>query len=435
MIRTSSASTRSACCRSTRCRRRTPGIRGCRWARRRWPTSCGRATCATIPRNPAWPDRDRFVLSAGHASMLLYSLLFLTGYDLTLDDLEHFRQWGSRTPGHPERGRTPGVEVTTGPLGQGFGNASGWRSRSAGSRRPSIGTAHDVVDHYTYVLASDGDLMEGRRLRGGVARRRPAARSADRPLRRQPDHALGDDEPDVLGGRRRALRGLRLARAADRRAGRRGRGRGADRGARRGGSAVADRGAHAHRLRQPAQAGHLARARRAARRRGGAPDQARARLARGPPLLRARRGAARVPKRRRAGRRPGGGVAAPRGRLRRRPSRPGRPVRARAGGRAARRMGGAPAGLHAGGRRDGDARRRRERHQRAGRRRAEPRRRLGGPRSVDAHGDDRMRRLREPAVARRPADRCRRRARPAACGATRDGTSTSAFASTPWPPP
>jgi transketolase len=113
------------------------------------------------PTNPAWPDRDRFVLSAGHASMLLYSLLFLTGYDLSLEDLERFRQWNSRTPGHPEHGCTPGVEVTTGPLGQGFANAVGMaiaeRCLAATFNRPG----HDVVDHYTYVLASDGDLMEG----------------------------------------------------------------------------------------------------------------------------------------------------------------------------------------------------------------------------------------------------------------------------------
>ena len=114
------------------------------------------------PANPAWPDRDRFVLSAGHASILLYSLLFLTGYDLTMDDLKQFRQWNSRTPGHPERGCTPGVEVTTGPLGQGFGNSVGLaiaeRWLAATFSRPGT---DDIVDHYTYVLASDGDLMEG----------------------------------------------------------------------------------------------------------------------------------------------------------------------------------------------------------------------------------------------------------------------------------
>jgi len=113
------------------------------------------------PTNPAWPDRDRFVLSAGHASMLLYSLLHLTGYDVTLDDLKSFRQWGSRTPGHPEYGLTPGVEATTGPLGQGFTNAVGMaiaERRLAGEfNRPG----HEVVDHRTYAIASDGDLQEG----------------------------------------------------------------------------------------------------------------------------------------------------------------------------------------------------------------------------------------------------------------------------------
>jgi transketolase len=113
------------------------------------------------PTDPGWPDRDRFVLSAGHASMLLYSLLHLTGYDLALDDLKAFRQWGSRTPGHPERGLTPGVEATTGPLGQGFTNAVGMaiaERRLAGEfNRPD----HPIVDHRTYVIASDGDLQEG----------------------------------------------------------------------------------------------------------------------------------------------------------------------------------------------------------------------------------------------------------------------------------
>jgi transketolase len=113
------------------------------------------------PRNPQWPDRDRFVLSAGHGSMLLYSLLFLTGYDLGLDDLKQFRQWNSRTPGHPERGLTPGVEVTTGPLGQGFGNSVGLAMAERWLAARFNHPAHAVVDHYTYVIASDGDMMEG----------------------------------------------------------------------------------------------------------------------------------------------------------------------------------------------------------------------------------------------------------------------------------
>jgi transketolase len=113
------------------------------------------------PKNPNWPDRDRFVLSGGHASMLLYSLLHLTGYDVSLDDIKNFRQWGSKTPGHPEFGHTQGVETTTGPLGQGFANAVGMamaeRHLAARFNRPG----HDIVDHFTYVMCGDGDLMEG----------------------------------------------------------------------------------------------------------------------------------------------------------------------------------------------------------------------------------------------------------------------------------
>ncbi|MBC7228092.1 MAG: transketolase [Thermoflexales bacterium] len=113
------------------------------------------------PKDPKWPDRDRFVLSAGHGSMLLYSLLYLTGYDLTLEDLMAFRQWGSRTPGHPEYGLTPGVETTTGPLGQGFANGVGMaiaeRFLAATFNRPRF----PIFDHYTYAIVSDGDLMEG----------------------------------------------------------------------------------------------------------------------------------------------------------------------------------------------------------------------------------------------------------------------------------
>ena len=113
------------------------------------------------PANPDWFDRDRFVLSAGHGSMLLYSLLHLTGYDLPLDEVRRFRQWGSRTPGHPERGVTPGVEVTTGPLGQGFANAVGMALAAAHLAGRYNRPGFSVVDHFTYCLAGDGDLMEG----------------------------------------------------------------------------------------------------------------------------------------------------------------------------------------------------------------------------------------------------------------------------------
>jgi transketolase len=113
------------------------------------------------PQNPSWPDRDRFVLSAGHGSMLLYSMLFLTGYDLPLDQIKQFRQWGSRTPGHPERGHTPGVETTTGPLGQGFGNGVGMAIAEAHLAARYNRPGFDVVNHFTYAIVSDGDLMEG----------------------------------------------------------------------------------------------------------------------------------------------------------------------------------------------------------------------------------------------------------------------------------
>ena len=113
------------------------------------------------PKNPGWLDRDRFVLSGGHASALLYSLLYLTGYDLSLDDLKNFRQWGSKTPGHPEFGHTPGVETTTGPLGQGVANAVGMamaeRHLATRFNRPG----HEIVDHFTFVVCGDGDMMEG----------------------------------------------------------------------------------------------------------------------------------------------------------------------------------------------------------------------------------------------------------------------------------
>ena len=169
------------------------------------------------PARPDWPDRDRFVLSAGHASMLLYSLLHMAGYGLTLDDLRQFRQWQSRTPGHPEHGMTPGVEVTTGPLGQGARE----RGRD-GDRRADAGRAlqcrwaHDRRSlHLRHPLRRRHD---GRRAGGGGLDRRPSRpRPADLLLRRQPHHDRRLDRSHALGGRGRALRGLRLAGAADRR--------------------------------------------------------------------------------------------------------------------------------------------------------------------------------------------------------------------------
>jgi transketolase len=113
------------------------------------------------PADPAWPDRDRFVLSCGHASMLLYSLLHLSGYDLPLEEIKAFRQWGSRTPGHPERGLTPGVETTTGPLGQGLANAVGMAIAERFLAEHFNRSGHQIVDHRVWVFASDGDLMEG----------------------------------------------------------------------------------------------------------------------------------------------------------------------------------------------------------------------------------------------------------------------------------
>lgn len=113
------------------------------------------------PANPEWADRDRFVLSAGHGSALLYSLLHVTGYDLSIDDIKQFRQWGSKTPGHPERGHTAGVEITTGPLGQGFANAVGMAMAEVQLAARYNRKGHKLIDHHTWVIASDGDLMEG----------------------------------------------------------------------------------------------------------------------------------------------------------------------------------------------------------------------------------------------------------------------------------
>src|SRR5690606_1318161 len=113
------------------------------------------------PADPEWVDRDRFILSAGHASMLLYSMLYLSGYGLELEDLKEFRQWESGTPGPPEYGMARGVETTTGPLGQGFANGVGMAMAERHLAALFNRSGHEVIDHYTYAICSDGDLMEG----------------------------------------------------------------------------------------------------------------------------------------------------------------------------------------------------------------------------------------------------------------------------------
>nr|MBA3583819.1 transketolase [Gemmatimonadota bacterium] len=116
---------------------------------------------AHSPKDPAWPDRDRYVLSAGHGSALLYALLNITGYDLPMSELERFRQWESMTPGHPERFMTPGVEATTGPLGQGCTNAVGMAMAERWLAHHFNRPGFPIVDHHTYAILSDGDIMEG----------------------------------------------------------------------------------------------------------------------------------------------------------------------------------------------------------------------------------------------------------------------------------
>ena len=231
------------------------------------------------PTRRTGPNRDRFVLSAGHASMLLYSLLHLTGYGLSWTISEQFRQWGSRTPGHPEYGLTPGVEATTGPLGQGFANGVGMaiaerrlaaRVQPAGPRdrrpprlRPSS------------PMATPG----GHRVRGRVPGGASAPRQADLSLGRQPHPARRTDGHGLERGRARALRRVRLAHPARRRRQRHRRDRGGDRGrASRTIGRQPDRRPDAHRLRHPEPAGHPEGARLAARRGRGPPDEAGLRL-------------------------------------------------------------------------------------------------------------------------------------------------------------
>ena len=176
---------------------------------------------ATRRASPQWPDRDRFVLSCGHASMLLYSTLYLTGYGLTLDDLKNFRQLGSPTAGHPEYGHAAGIETTTGPLGQGISTAVGMAlaERMLAARFNREG--HEIVDHYTYVIASDGDLQEGVASEASSLAGHLGLGKLIALLGRQPHLDRGRHRALLHRGRRRALRGLRLARPEPRRGHRR----------------------------------------------------------------------------------------------------------------------------------------------------------------------------------------------------------------------
>ncbi len=167
------------------------------------------------PADPSWPNRDRFVLSAGHACILQYAALHLSGYDLTIDDLKQFRQWGSKTPGHPELDREhpiPGIEITTGPLGQGVGNAVGMALAEAMLAVRYNRAGNPLVDHRTYAICSDGDVMEGVSGEASSIAGFPRTGQALPDLRRQPHHDRGLDRARVRRGRRAALRGLRLPR-------------------------------------------------------------------------------------------------------------------------------------------------------------------------------------------------------------------------------
>ena len=226
------------------------------------------------PADPAWPDRDRFVLSAGHGSMLLYALLYLLGYEaMTIDEIKRFRQLGSLTPGHPEHGHTPGVETTTGPLGQGLANAVGM---AIAERHLAAVFGSAIVDHTTYVLCSDGDLMEGISqeaiaLAGHLKLNKLIVLYDDNGISIDGPTSLSDNVDQVkrfeFGG---------LGGDADRRP-RSGGDCGGDRSGEKIRPAVADRLPHHHRLRRADQSRQGIRPRLAARRRR---DQGRARKAR-----------------------------------------------------------------------------------------------------------------------------------------------------------
>ena len=241
------------------------------------------------PADPHWPGRDRFVLSAGHSSLTLYLQLYLGGWGLQLDDIKALRTWGSKTPGHPEYGHTAGVETTTGPLGQGIGNAVGMAMaarRERGLLDPNAAEGDSPFDHQIYAICSDGDMEEGVSSEASSIAGRAGPRQPHGHLRRQPDQHRGRHRHRPLRGRRRPLRGLRLARA-DRRLdprrrhlprGRPGALRRAAQGAVGHRPAVVHRAEDDHRLARAERAEHRQGPRLRARRRRGRGHQEGARL-------------------------------------------------------------------------------------------------------------------------------------------------------------
>ena len=308
------------------------------------------------PRDPHWWDRDRFVLSAGHGSALLYALLHLFGYDLPIDELRHFRQWGSRTPGHPESHLTPGVEASTGPLGQGISNAVGMAIGEAHLAARYNRNGHELFRHHTFVLASDGDVMEG----VGAE-----AASLAGHLRLGRLIVLYDNNSVTLSGTTSItftedvaapVRGVRVARRSRDRRQRPARDRArAARRDQRGGAPVADRRRHGARLRRPQQERNVRRARLAAGAGGDRAHEAEPRLA-GPAAV---PGSSRGEGARRrladAGARGGGRVAAAVRGIPARVPRTGGRDRAPVLGTAARSLGERPAGVRARREGDGDA--------------------------------------------------------------------------------
>ena len=383
------------------------------------------------PADPSWPNRDRFVLSAGHACILQYAALHLSGYDLTIDDLKQFRQWGSRTPGHPELERDhpiPGIEITTGPLGQGVGNAVGMALAEAMLAERCNGDGEPLVDHRTYAICSDGDVMEGvsgeaSSLAGFLGLGKLCLIYDDNHITIEGSTGLAFGE-DV--GLRYEAYGFHVQRLDDgwttddlraalrcRRA--------------RGRAPVADHRAHAHRDRRAPRAGHAGGARRAARRGGGAPHQAGLRLGSRPHVLRARGGLRPLRPARARSRRARRLECRARGAARGRPG-ARRGVRPRALGRAARRLGGRAARSRRR-RSAGHARELGRLHQRAGRGDPRVRRRLGRPRAVQQlHASRASSRSR----ARRSPTRRTRSPTPCCRAAWAGARCTSASASTAW---